>query len=207
MKPDLTRDFDYFLQVQTQTAWGKTLQDFAEWCHPQSGWRALDVGCGPGLLPALLGLRGVQAIGVDLYPQAFTPNRLHPQLLAADVHALPFADTQFHLITAVNLLFLLPEPLAPLRELTRLLLPGGTLALLNPSERMSLTAATALAEARGLHGLARDTLLNWAARAESHFRWSEPDLRALFHAAGLRFERTDLRIGSGLARLACGILP
>lgn len=207
MKPDLTRDATYFLQVQTQTAWGKVLEDFAEWCRPQTGWRALDVGCGPGLLPALLALRGVQAIGVDLDPQAFAPNPLHSWLLAADCHALPFADAQFHLITAVNLLFLLPEPLAPLRELTRLLLPDGRLAILNPSERMSLTAANALAEARGLQGLARHTLLNWAARAESHFRWSESDLRALFDATGLRFERTDLRIGNGLARLACGILP
>ncbi|GAB4497352.1 MAG: hypothetical protein OHK0052_08790 [Anaerolineales bacterium] len=207
MKPDLTRDSAYFLQVQTQTAWGKVLQDFAEWCHPKSGWRALDVGCGPGLLPALLGLQGIQAIGVDLDPQAFAPKPLHPQLLTADVHALPFAPAQFNLITAVNLLFLLPEPLAPLRELTRLLLPGGTLALLNPSERMSLTAATALADARGLHGLARDSLLNWATRAETHFRWDESALRDLLTATGLRFERTDLRIGNGLARLACGILP
>lgn len=207
MKPDLTRDSTYFLQLQTQTAWGKVLQDFAEWCQPQSGWRALDVGCGPGLLPALLALRGLQAIGVDLDPQAFAPNPLHPTVVVANTYSLPFAAAQFHLITAVNLLFLLPEPLAPLKEFARLLLPGGSLVLLNPSERMSLTAATALAETRGLHGLARDSLLNWATRAETHFRWDESALRTLFHAAGLQFARTDLRLGSGLARLACGVHP
>ena len=67
--------------------------------------------------------------------------------------------------------------------------PDGEIALLNPSEQMNVAAATALADMRGLEGLARETLLNYANRAERHFRWSEADLRELFAETG--FEVTD----------------
>lgn len=190
-----------FYAIQTQTAWGHTLAGFAAWCAPQAGWRALDVGCGPGLLPALLAARGCQAWGVDLEYAALAGG-LHPALAQAAAERLPFPPASFDLLTASNLLFLLPDPSAALAEMARLLRPGGQAALLNPSERMSLAAATALADERRLAGLERDSLLTWAARAETHARWDEPALDALCQRAGLRLVETALKVGPGLARLA-----
>jgi ubiquinone/menaquinone biosynthesis C-methylase UbiE len=159
----------------------------------------LDVGCGPGLLPALLVERGCRAIGVDL-DFAPRPSRLHPALVQADALRLPFAPAAFDLITASNMLFLLPDPQAALAEMARLLLSGGLLALLNPSERMSVAAATTLADKRELTGLDRQSLLDWAARAEAHPRWGEAEIRRLLETAGFEIIESVLKVGPGLAR-------
>ena len=192
------------LEIQTQTGWGQVLAGFAAWCQPQPGWLALDVGCGPGLLPALLAQRGCRAYGADLDGEALAASRLHASLLQADALLLPFTGGVFDLVTASNLLFLLPEPAAALREMRRLLKPGGQIAVLNPSEQMSVAAAAALAQRRGLQGAARQSLLDWAARAEAHRRWGEEALGELFAAAGLKLVRSELRVGAGLARLGSG---
>ncbi len=196
-----------FLHIQTQTGWGKTLADFAAWCgrpaHPEQ--KALDLGCGPGLLPALLQGSGWQALGLDLDPQMLATG-LHPALAVGDAHCAPFAPGSFHLVTAVNVLFLQADPLGMLREMARLIHPQGQVVLFNPSEWMTLPAAAQLAEVRGLDGLARASLLNWAGRAERHFRWSEAELSTLFNLAGLQLTRTATRMGQPpLARLVEGV--
>lgn len=190
------------VEIQTQTAWGRTLAGFAAWCltpSPGVAPRALDVGCGPGLLPALLAERGCRAVGADLDGELLA-HRLHPALACADALRLPFPSGAFDLLTASNVLFLLPDPPAALAEMRRVLRPGGTLALLNPSERMSVAAAAALAAERGLAGLERQSLLGWAARAESHARWDEAETRRLLESAGLTLTASTLKIGPGLAR-------
>jgi len=186
-----------WLEIQTRTGWGQTLRRFAAWCSPQPGWCTLDVGCGPGLLPALFAEQGCRAFGIDLLLE--TP--LSPHLAQADVYFLPFASGTFHLVTASNLLFLLESPLLALHELRRVLRSAGQLCLLNPSEQMSREAALALVEERGLSGLERESLLEWAQRAEAGPRWDEPALKRLLREAGLQLVETTLRIGPGLARL------
>jgi ubiquinone/menaquinone biosynthesis C-methylase UbiE len=202
----ISNDPSYFRELQTQTGWGRTLSSFAEWCAPQPGWRTLDVGCGPGLLPALFAQSHCLAVGIDLDPKMLRPPLLHPIVAIADVYNLPFRSQTFDLITASNLLFLLPEPIAALREMKRLLHPGGRVALLNPSEHLSMQTATAFADERGLQGLARDTLLNWAQRAEANRAWTEAETLELFANAGIQFMACALKIGPGFGRFSCGTI-
>jgi SAM-dependent methyltransferase len=192
-----------FLAIQTQTGWGRSLQGFAEWCQPQAGWLTLDVGCGPALLPSLLAARGCQAFGVDLDGPSLAQG-LSENLAQAAAERLPFPVDSFHLVTASNLLFFLPEPTTALLEMRRLLRQDGWVALLNPSERMSVVAVTEFADQRGLIGLDRDSLIGWAVRAEAHRRWDEAGLAALFASAGLILQESVLKFGPGLARLARG---
>jgi hypothetical protein len=110
------------------------------------------------------------------------------------------------LITASNLLFLLPDPQSALQQAAFLLRPGGQLVTLNPSEHLTVAAAKKMAETRGLSGLARNTLLNWAARAEVHCHWTEAETAQLFAAAGLELMETHTTIGPGFARFARGLL-
>ena len=194
-------DPDYFLELQTRTGWGAILRSFASWLDPKPASLIVDVGCGPGLLPAILTQTGCRAFGIDSSFEMFR-DALHPNLVLADVTALSLPLSSFDLITASNLLFLLSDPLSALKEMTRLLAPNGEIALLNPSEKMSISAATALADERNLEGLARETLLNYAARAERHHRWSEDDLRELFASANLDLTNTTTRMGKGLVRFA-----
>ena len=199
------RDAEYFLALQTQTGWGRVLDRFGAWIGICDGWLTLDVGCGPGLLPGLLSQKGARAFGIDLAPKMFSPTQLHPDLALANVFHLPFSSLSFDLITASNLLFLLPEPGVALQEMTRLVKINGKIALLNPSEILTVSAASKLADQRGLDGFARETLLNWAARAEANYRWTKDDLISLFEGAGLTLDKTETIMGPGFARLALGV--
>ncbi len=198
-------DSDYFLELQTQTGWGRVLARFGEWISPQSGWLTLDVGCGPGLMPALLAQKGCCSLGVDLDLEMFLPASLHPQVAVASVMHLPFQSQSFDLLTASNLLFLLPDPQTALQEMVRLLNPVGQIVTLNPTEQLTLVVAQELADAHSLSGLARETLLNWAARAEVHFHWTEAETAQLFNTAGLKMIETHTMMGPGFARFARGV--
>ena len=198
-------DPDYFLELQTKTGWGKMLRSFAAWLDPKPASLIIDVGTGPGLLPAIFTQKGYRAFGVDSSFEMFR-DAIHPDLILADVLSLPFEASTFDLITASNLLFLLPNPLFALREMVRLLKPDGEIGLLNPSENMSISAATALADERGLEGLARESLLNYAARAERYTRWREVDLPELFAGANLILTDTITKMGPGLVRFVQGKL-
>ena len=63
----LNKDSNYFHELQSQTGWGHMLASFARWCAPKPGWRVLDVGCGPGLLPAIFAQAGCHAYGTGQY--------------------------------------------------------------------------------------------------------------------------------------------
>ncbi len=196
-------DHAYFLELQTQTGWGRTLRRFFEWCLPSQPARVLDVGTGPALGPALAAAQGHWAVGVD-YDAAMLAQRQHPLAVLAKAEHLPFPKAWFDLTTASNLLFLLDDPLPALQEMARVTAPQGRVAVLNPSEQMSVAAAQALIEAHHLEGLARDSLLNLAARAEAHHRWDENALADLFARAGLRLIATRTAMRPGLLRWGLG---
>ncbi len=199
-------DTEYFLELQMKTGWGRVLSRFRDWIDPQAGWRTLDVGCGPGLLPTLLAQESCISLGVDLDFGMLQPSAFHPLVAVADVLHLPFPDHQFDLVTASNLLFLIPDPQATLLEISRLLHPSGQIATLNPSENLTTDAATKLADRRGLSGLARKSLLNWASRAEANSRWTESETADLFASAGLKLIETHISMGPGFARFARGVM-
>jgi ubiquinone/menaquinone biosynthesis C-methylase UbiE len=196
-----------FYQVQTATGWRRTLTSFAAWCDPKPGWLTLDVGCGPGYLPVLMASYDCKAFGVDIDFDSFQPARLHKDLVVGDAQKLPFPANSFNLVTASNLLFMLENPLPALIEFTRVLVPGGLVVMLNPSEFLNKRSAELLADQHSLSGLDRLSLMNWAERAEKSWRFKEDDLKELHSRAGLVFLESILKVGNGLARFTRGQLP
>ncbi len=190
----------YFAQVHASPGWGRVLDAFVRFLAPQPGWRTLDAGCGPGALVRRLAGRGCDAAGLDQDPAMLV--HAPPGAAVGDVRALPWAGASFDAVTATNVLFLLPEPLAGLREMARVARPGGWVAMLNPSPRMSLAAAQAHADALGLAGFERLSLVNWGAVAERHHRLNEAELGKLCRAAGLSEPAIEAKIGPGLALFA-----
>jgi SAM-dependent methyltransferase len=114
--------------------------------HP--GDAVLDAGCGTGrALPPLRSAVGPQGvvIGADLTPamldEALRAGRGDSgQLLLTDVARLPLRTGSLDAVFAAGLIAHLPQPDANLRELARVVRPGGRLALFHPIGRAALAA-------------------------------------------------------------------
>ncbi|MEV7437879.1 class I SAM-dependent methyltransferase [Streptomyces griseoviridis] len=114
----------------------------------REGGRVLDAGCGTGRalppLRAAVGSAGV-VVGADLTPAmlqaAVRAGRDGDgRLLVADVAALPLRTGSLDSVFAAGLIAHLPRPAENLRELARVVRPGGVLALFHPIGRAALAA-------------------------------------------------------------------
>jgi ubiquinone/menaquinone biosynthesis C-methylase UbiE len=114
-----------------------------ELAAPPPGSRVLDVACGRGasLLPAAEAVGpGGEVVGVDLSPEMVRcltdeiqrrslPNA---RALVGDAHNLDFDDGSFDLVVCGFTLMLFPDPTDAVRELLRVVRPGGLCALSQP---------------------------------------------------------------------------
>ena len=104
----------------------RMLGDFT--AHP--GMRVLDLGTGVGAMAAALGRRhpGIELWGLDLRPtQLVHAQTLHPvaTYVQADATRMPFPDGSFDRVHASWVLEHIPDPGRVLREVRRILAPGG----------------------------------------------------------------------------------
>ncbi|MFZ5441074.1 MAG: class I SAM-dependent methyltransferase [Myxococcota bacterium] len=134
------RFFDVWSRFYRRGPLGQALrrmqQRAIERLHVQPGERVLDLGCGPGDGCEALAQTGAIAIGLD-YSQgmlraAHRQASLRGRLLRGDAGALPFADASFDKIVCTNSFHHYPRHLAALREMRRVLRPGGVLGLVDP---------------------------------------------------------------------------
>ena len=108
----------------------------------QPGMRLLDVGCGPGSIT--LGLAGAvspgEVIGVDLQQAqveraaaaAANGGVTNVRFEVADLYDLPFPDGSFDAAMAHAVLMHVREPARALREVRRVLRPGGVIGVRDP---------------------------------------------------------------------------
>src|SRR3954452_12364033 len=104
---------------------------------PLEGKRALDVGCGAGLLAEPLARLGARVTGVDAAPELVAVAREHAaarglaiEYRAGDVQAV---DGQFDLVTSMEVIEHVADPRAFLKALPSRLAPGGLLILSTPN--------------------------------------------------------------------------
>ncbi|MEU0385176.1 class I SAM-dependent methyltransferase [Streptomyces chartreusis] len=114
----------------------------------RAGDRVLDAGCGTGRamppLRAAVGPSGV-VLGADLTPamlrEAVRAGRdREGALLLTDVAALPLRSHALDAVFGAGLISHLASPAENLRELARVVRPGGVLALFHPIGRAALAA-------------------------------------------------------------------
>jgi SAM-dependent methyltransferase len=126
--------------------------------------RVIELGCGPGVAIAALATRAIRGlvVGVDhsqvMIRQAHRRNRAaikagRVRLIHAPVESLAINDGQFDAALAVNTVGMWPEPTDRLRELGRLLRPGGRIALVSQPRRPGATVATSVEVADELAAL------------------------------------------------------
>jgi ubiquinone/menaquinone biosynthesis C-methylase UbiE len=132
---------DRVAMVGAWAMWGADMRrmfaDVARLADAPAGASILDIPCGGGFaLRVLRPGQAVRYVAADISPYMLQRAREEARRLQgrdmiefveADVIALQFADNSFDLCVTYNGLHCLPDPRAALRELTRVLRPGGTL--------------------------------------------------------------------------------
>lgn len=103
-------------------------------CIPSHARRALDVGCGDGLLARAIAGQGLDVVGIDVsagmiaLARARTPHDLRIEYRVGDVMTAPLSAGAFDLVVTVNMVHHLPlASIVP--RLAAATVPGGTLLI------------------------------------------------------------------------------
>lgn len=98
--------------------------------------RAADLGCASGIFTALLADAGFRCTGIDI-SQAMTARgrRQHPAVpfVTGDIESLPLASDSLDAVFLTGVLHHLPDPSAAVREVFRVLRPGGAFVAFDPN--------------------------------------------------------------------------
>jgi len=99
------------------------------------GMRVLDVGCGTGVVAVTAARMGARVKAADLTPQLLERARENSRLaevevewVESDVEAMPFADGEFDFVLSQFAHMFAPRPEVAVREMLRVLQPGGIIA-------------------------------------------------------------------------------
>ena len=101
---------------------------------PADGGDVLDVATGTGLVAEALVARGFRVTGIDQSTEMLARARERfggrVELVEGSADELPFPDSSFDHLTFTYLLRYVDDPAATVRELARVVRPGGTIAML-----------------------------------------------------------------------------
>jgi len=102
----------------------------------EAGQTLLDVGCGTGPVSITAALKGAKVTGLDLTPELLAQARESAPIAGlrdivwkeGDVEALPFPDASFDVVLSQFGHMFAPRPDVALKEMLRVLKPGGRIA-------------------------------------------------------------------------------
>lgn len=153
------------------------------------GRRVVDIGCGGGILSEALAAQGAEVIGIDIAAQALAVARLHLheselqvdyRAATAEQHAAA-NPASCEIVTCMELLEHVPEPVSVLRACADLLKPGGS-CFLSTLNRTPASFAMAIVGAEHIMGL----IPKGTHRYDRFIRPSE--LAAWLRASGLELQ-------------------
>jgi ubiquinone/menaquinone biosynthesis C-methylase UbiE len=153
------------------TDWALTHQEIPR------GATTMDLGCGGGRTIDKLAARAAQVYGIDYAAGSVAESRARNKRLIADgrvnvvqasVSRLPFADDKFDLVTAIETQYYWPNLQDDMKEILRVLKPGGRLMVVAESYK----------------GARNDGVLGPVMKLLCSSRLSIDEHRALFLASG-----------------------
>jgi SAM-dependent methyltransferase len=171
----------------------------------------LEVGCGGGAFLKDALESGCRASAVDHSPDmvrvarelnlaAIEQGRL--EIRQAEAHSLPFPDSAFTCAVMTGVFGFLPRPLESLREVCRVLIPGGRFALFTGSKELRGTPAAPEPMASRLHfyeDLELEQMLRAAGFSEA--RLEQPDFESLAREVGVPEDFLEIFRGRGGGQL------
>lgn len=134
-----TSNFD--ARVALHVKYTEATQSWFDWLVDQIEWEkfhdVLEVGCGTGLLWSYvpssvthdhdITLMDLSRTMMEAADARATSHGHSVRALTGDVHTLPFEDDSFDLVIANHMLYHSPAPATAIKEIARVLRPGGTL--------------------------------------------------------------------------------
>lgn len=189
-----TSESDRVLQA-FQQAFRPELEAAVRSYNLPDGVRVLDSPCGDGFYTSLFArhIRSGTLVAADLSPECLEQARkavrpLSPSLAVefhrADAYCLPFDDRSLDFVWCAQSFITLVDPVKALRELARVLRPGGQVAVLETDEYHHVLLPWPV-------GL--ELVVQRAVRDECRYRYGDAakfaqtrDLRSEFREAGLR---------------------
>ena len=194
--------------------WRRALVEFID---AQPGMRILDVATGTGMVAFAHAVRGAEVIGLDqseaMLEQARARLERTPGLrdrlafVLGEAEALPFADAEFDALSFTYLLRYVDSPLETLRELARVVKPGGRIGMVEfgvPGRPVLRELWRAHTRA-GLPIIGRAISRDWYDVGRflgpniEEFHEAVPDLPGLWRDAGIgEAERHDMSCGAGI---------
>jgi ubiquinone/menaquinone biosynthesis C-methylase UbiE len=178
-------------------SWRAHCAHLADHAAVKPGHRVLDLGCGPGIsaFGMLDRVPDIDVVGLDLSRSMLflaeqwrqrEHNGHRVEFVRADATQLPFADQSFDAVTGNSFLYLLPDAEGVLREVKRVLRPGGRCVFMEPK-----------VDTLGVHvppeilGKAWEdprfvlAMTMWRFYSRTYGRFDENRFRSVFTASGL----------------------
>ncbi len=136
--------FAAFKQMQKQS-WGLfaplevvttiCAASLVKFSHIKSNDNVLDVGCGTGVVAITAARVGAKVSGLDLSPalverakENLSIANVQADIIEGDVESLPYADNSFDVVLSQFGHMFAPRPQIAIKEMLRVLKPGGTIA-------------------------------------------------------------------------------
>jgi len=194
--------------------WRRALVD---WIAAAPGMRILDVATGTGMVACAHATRGAQVVGLDQSEAMLAGARARltrsPELasrltlMQGEAETLPFADGEFDALSFTYLLRYVDDPVATLRELARVVKPGGRIGMVE----FGVPGDPVLRELWRVHTRVGLPLIGRAVSREwfevgrflgpniEQFHTMAPDLPALWSEAGIAHAtQRNLSFGAGI---------
>lgn len=185
-----------YLRERIDAHWGTDAASFT----PLAGRRALDMGCGAGLLAEPLARMGAAVTGVDGSAEVIAAARAHAGGLAIDYRVggtEAVAGERFDLVTSLEVIEHVTDPGVFVHGLAAALAPGGLMVLSTPNRTpLSRLAMITLAEGtgripRGTHDWSKFLTPDELTRLLEGAGLRVVDVRGLAYAPGHGFHLSD----------------
>lgn len=203
---------DVYAWFTAQAAWRSSCARMASRLAMDDPRRVVDLGCGPGVSTFELAWRlpRAQLIGLDVAPRMLAQARrrrpasaVRVRWLRADAAHLPFASASLDACTGHSFLYLVENRADVLREVRRVLRPGGRLVLMEPNVTAPSLGGV-LDVSRDVRHLISVSL--WRPFSRLHGQFSAESLAATLSRAGFEVAEVEPTLG-GLGLLACARAP